>query len=207
MLQGKVNIQNLEYKGSCIYIIRNLDNGKVYIGSTKCYRKRMNEHRNDLIKQFHVNKHLQRSFNKGYTFECNILEKVECQHLILKEREYCDSYCSYNKTKGYNLLRPEETPTFIMTPEHQLKLTEARRLKGWDTSHLRTPEAIRMQAEGKYKKILIFKDGQFYKEAKSMIEAEEFTGVKRQNISTICRGIRKSVRGFTFQIDKNPTRK
>lgn len=202
MLQGEVNIKDLDYKGSCVYIIRNLDNGKVYIGSTKSYRKRMNEHRNDLIRQIHVNKHLQRSFNKGYKFECSIVEKADLQELINKEREYCDSYCSYDKTKGYNLLRPEETPRFKMTPEHQEKMLQALIRKGWDTSHLRTPDIVKMQAEGKYKKILIFKDGIFLNEAKSMIQAEELTGVKRQNISAICRSVRKSVRGFSFQISK-----
>jgi hypothetical protein len=35
-----------------------------------------------------------------------------------------------------------------------------------------------------------------------MIEAEDFTGVKRQNVSTICRGMRKSVRVLHSNINK-----
>lgn len=200
MSTEKIKIENLGFNGSCIYILRNINNNKIYIGSTKNYTKRMNEHSNDLRKGFHVNRHLQRSFNKGNIFISEILVNLNEEFLIEAEKHYCDLYNTYDKNLGYNIVKPQEMPKFIMTPEHLIKLRNARSLKGYDTSHLRTPEQIRRQAEGKYKKVNIYYNtGEFFKEAKSLIQAEELTGVKKQNIGAICKGIRKSCKGFYFK--------
>jgi len=201
MKKGKVKINNIEYLGACVYIAKNINNGKIYIGSTKTYRKRMNEHRNDLIKCIHVNKHLQRSFNEGNIFTFEILEISSIGDLLLKEDYYCEVYKSYNRDLGYNILKPGECPKFTMTKEHKIKMQEGRKRRGYDCSHLRSPEVVKRGAEGKYKKVNIFlKDGTFYKTAKSLIEAEDITKVRRQNIGKSCRGdYNRIYKGYYFR--------
>jgi len=48
----------------CIYAIKNSDNNKIYIGSSKSFYKRLNKHINNLRKNIHSNNHLQNAFNK-----------------------------------------------------------------------------------------------------------------------------------------------
>lgn len=47
-----------------IYIIKNLVNGKNYIGQTNNLKVRWNKHKNDLNKNKHINRHLQNAWNK-----------------------------------------------------------------------------------------------------------------------------------------------
>jgi group I intron endonuclease len=47
-----------------IYKIENIINGKLYIGSSVNIDKRIKRHKNDLIKNKHINCYLQREFNK-----------------------------------------------------------------------------------------------------------------------------------------------
>jgi group I intron endonuclease len=209
---GEIRIQEHSYKNSCVYSIKNLSSGKVYIGSTINYKKRANEHRNDLKLGIHHNKHLQRSFNKGNHFELSILEKIEGTSLIERECHFCSEYNSYDKNHGYNMVEPMQLPHHKISPELRVKMVAGLRKRGWDLSYLRTPEEIRKQAEGKFKKVLIYKrDGSFIGEAISLIQAEELTGAKRQNISAVCRGVKPTARDYIFkfssQIDKNSTRK
>ena len=64
---------------SGIYQIRNINNGKVYIGSAKRFKQRATEHIRSLLKGTHHNKHLQGAFNLEGTdaFIFEVLEVVE----------------------------------------------------------------------------------------------------------------------------------
>lgn len=76
---------------ACIYKIRNLENGKIYIGSTKDFKKRKSIHLRQLKLQTHHNIHLQRSYNKNpnkFIFE--IIEKCNENELLIKEQEWID---------------------------------------------------------------------------------------------------------------------
>src|SRR5690606_4713108 len=72
-----------EFKGQSkkggVYQIRNLINGKIYIGSAKCVQVRASQHLSKLKQGKHANKHLQNAFNKhgedAFLFE--VLEVVE----------------------------------------------------------------------------------------------------------------------------------
>ena len=79
---------------SGIYQIRNLVNGKVYIGSTINLNKRKLKHFNLLKNNKHDNSHLQSSFNKhseqNFIFE--VIEEVqEKTNLIEREQFYLDA--------------------------------------------------------------------------------------------------------------------
>jgi group I intron endonuclease len=90
-----------------IYKIENIKNGKIYIGSSMDIDKRIRRHKNDLIKNKHVNCHLQRDFNKNgidsYIFEC--IELCDDSNLKVLEQKYLDEIFSNEKyyEKYYNI--------------------------------------------------------------------------------------------------------
>ncbi len=90
-------------KRSGIYQIRNLQNGKFYIGSTtRLFSQRKSEHWRDLRKNKHCTQHLQRAWNK-YGEDAFIFEVIEiCQPELCEEREqyYLDIlHPQYNGSK------------------------------------------------------------------------------------------------------------
>jgi group I intron endonuclease len=89
---------------SGIYIIKNLVNGKVYVGSAKVFRIRWNRHLNDLKKGVHSSIKLQRAYNKYgiNNFEFKIIEKVKYDPVIVnRENFYINKLNS--KKNGYNI--------------------------------------------------------------------------------------------------------
>lgn len=90
-----------------IYKIENIKNGKIYIGSSIDIDKRIDRHKNELIKNKHVNSHLQRDFNKYgidyYTFEC--IELCDDDNLRVLEQKYLDEIFSNEEyyRKYYNI--------------------------------------------------------------------------------------------------------
>jgi group I intron endonuclease len=90
---------------SGIYIIRNLINNKIYVGSTKNFYKRKIRHFRDLNDKKHHNISLTNAVNKygleNFSFE--IVEEVpyEKELIINKEQEYIDDLDA--KTDGYNI--------------------------------------------------------------------------------------------------------
>jgi len=94
---------------SGIYYIKNLKNGKLYIGSAKNFKKRWKQHISDLKNNKHCNIILQRSFNKNKKdlslYEFDIIEKcVYIKNTITKrENFYIKLYDAKNKKYGYNI--------------------------------------------------------------------------------------------------------
>jgi len=92
-----------------IYQIRNIINGKVYIGSSNdIINKRWKAHKFGLRRNSHYNRHLQRAWNKygenAFSFE--IVEKVEQRlDLIMKEQWYLD-----NISLKYNVAEFADSP-------------------------------------------------------------------------------------------------
>lgn len=90
---------------SCIYIIKNTINNKVYIGKAACFTTRQKEHLRKLRYGKHINKHLQRSYNKygKDSFIFNVLE--DCDDFLIDEREkyWIAYYKSTDDSNGYNL--------------------------------------------------------------------------------------------------------
>lgn len=83
-----------------IYKITNMQNGKIYIGSAKCLRKRLEEHVRALKRNGHDNARLQNSWNKyGMdAFEFSVLEAVQdLSSLVAREQFYIDSFNSASR--------------------------------------------------------------------------------------------------------------
>lgn len=93
---------------SGIYIIKNIVNNKIYIGSAVDITKRWWRHKKDLKKGKHHSILLQRAWNKygkeNFKFEC-LQEVSNSQHLLSYEQVYLDYYKSYENEHGYNLCR------------------------------------------------------------------------------------------------------
>lgn len=72
------------YDGACVYYIRNIDNGKIYIGSTKNYRARISVHVTKLrVPHIEDRKKFGGSpidmisdFEKGNQFESGIISRI-----------------------------------------------------------------------------------------------------------------------------------
>jgi group I intron endonuclease len=93
---------------SGIYLIKNIINNKVYIGSAVNVEKRWKEHKNLLKEGKHHSKHLQCAWDKygEQTFTFDIIEKVSNpEHLLAYEQVYLDYYKSYEIDSGYNICK------------------------------------------------------------------------------------------------------
>jgi len=117
---------------SGIYWIRNLLDGKVYIGSTSCFKDRWNEHRCSLLRNAHPNIHLQRAWNRDHekNFTFTVLERVISERKLLIEREqyYLDLY---SKEQKYNLrLKAENQLGIKHSNEVKEKISKSRKGKG-----------------------------------------------------------------------------
>lgn len=96
---------------SGIYMIKNLETGKVYIGSTSNFRSRFYEHRRQLINNKHHSCYLQNSWNKRGkdAFVFQKLEYIEDQkERYIREQWWMDLFESYNSDYGYNIIKVSE---------------------------------------------------------------------------------------------------
>ena len=88
-----------------VYAIRNLTNGKMYIGSTiTSFHKRWQTHRKRLKNNTHHSNHLQKAYNKygKDNFEYQILEITTPEIARIREGYYIAKYKTLNSTFGYN---------------------------------------------------------------------------------------------------------
>lgn len=94
-------------KAPGVYHIRNLVDGKVYIGSsTRCAKARISEHRYSLLHGRHPNRHLQGAWNKwghdNFIFE--IIEAVDDPtQMLAREQFHMGRTQAHDPRFGYNL--------------------------------------------------------------------------------------------------------
>jgi len=93
-------------KAWCIYIIKNIVDGKVYIGQTSNIKVRISSHKSELKRNKHRNEYLQNAVNKfsidNFVFE--VIEDCDETNIDNRERYWMDFYDSCNRSKGYNLV-------------------------------------------------------------------------------------------------------
>lgn len=111
-----------------VYIITNILDGKVYIGSTtRCLLTRyVKEHRALLRKGKHKNRYLQRAWNKDgeESFSFQVAEFCRPEDCVDIEQVYIDTYQSSNRNFGYNISPIASAVTGIRhSDESKLKMS------------------------------------------------------------------------------------
>lgn len=116
-MRGVVEIKS-KGKLSCVYEIKNIANGRRYIGSTTDFKSRIYKHKWMLKNNVHKNKWLQQDYNLHGIgcFEFNVIKPCKPSQLLVQEQCYLDRF----STKSYNV-RPAIVSKYI---DDYLLLTE-----------------------------------------------------------------------------------
>ena len=185
---------------SGIYQVRNLVNGKIYIGSAVSLNSRKSSHFTSLEKQKHRNDHLQKSFNKhgkeNFVFE--VLFTCSKEDLIRLEQYHINNY-----KPNYNI-----SPTagsqmgFKFSEESKRKMSESR--KGAiqsDEIRNKISNANKGRPAANRKPVYqLTLDGQIVREHNSIMAAALFMGLSVRSINYCIKGLSKSSGGFIWKI-------
>lgn len=133
---GQVNLP----KHAGIYAIVNILNNKKYVGSTSNLSKRYRQHFNLLVKNKHINIHLQNAYNKygNASFEFWILEQCDDipDTLLLLEQKYIDSDGDYNICKIAGKTTGIKGKAHEITEYQRIKIIEANKNRIWTKEEL-----------------------------------------------------------------------
>jgi len=110
---------------SGIYLIKNMVNGKGYIGSTTDLDGRKITHFQELKGNRHHNYHLQSSYNKHGRdkFEFYVLAYCSSEKLLTKEDFYMKYLKTLNRNYGYNLVTAER---HVFSEETREKIRQSK---------------------------------------------------------------------------------
>lgn len=202
-----------------VYCIRNTDNNKVYIGSSRNIEGRWRVHRSRLNLNKHHSQHLQLSYNLGSSFVYEILELVEdLSQLEIREQYWVDHYQSYKSDFGYNAVRTVSAINPSRMRERWAKsgakekqsqlMKKVCNSKSWkqntkiarqrlmaDPIALAKYAKIRLLTSPHRKRVKCIETGQ---EFNSITQASKFLGVSVVKIRDSANKKRKSI-GFSFE--------
>lgn len=177
-------------KVSGIYIIRNLTNNKVYIGSSNNIVKRFKTHKDELIDSIHKNPHLQQSVDKygidNFSFE--LLEECIIEDLLIRECYYVQIHESLDGSKGYNLVLPKRIDDSVSNLEYRTRLSEIK--KGIRPANYEYCKSMLMRP------ILEYENGQFVREYESCKAAGVFLEISYKLINNVLRGTVKRIKRY-----------
>lgn len=133
-----------------VYLIRNLVNSKVYVGSSADLSRRWIVHKNDLKNGRQHNRHLQSAFNKygPDAFDFVVLEVIDLQAgaaLRGAEQVWIDRLKACDRSHGYNII-PNSQHKFL-SDETKALLSAVRTGKRLSDSHC---DAIRQALKRRY---------------------------------------------------------
>lgn len=111
---------------SGVYVIKNITDGKMYIGETKNIGERWAGHFGALFHGIHQNNHLQRAWDKhGCTnFEFDIVELCEEWELRIKENHWVLTMNTNLREFGYNIRNTENSVKRGMDQETRDKVSK-----------------------------------------------------------------------------------
>ena len=113
-------------KKSGVYAIVNVENGKLYVGSSVHVEDRWKEHFRELQRGIHGNPYLQNAFNKcgPEAFSFHLLESVDdLESLYIREQYWMDLSRSYVPQNGYNI---SSTALGVLGDKNPAKRPEVR---------------------------------------------------------------------------------
>lgn len=105
--------------GSGVYLIRNLENGKVYIGCARKFEDRLRQHFVDLKAGSHISAEMQNDYNAGHCFEMKVVCPCQIREYTYVKRiletfyilRYNSVECGYNQS--YNKKNKENAENYI----------------------------------------------------------------------------------------------
>jgi len=129
-------------KNCGIYVIRNLINDKIYIGSSVNIKKRFCQHRNSLKKNKHHNKYLQRSWNKygEENFEFVVIEHHSYPEKILGR----ENKCIFLYNPEYNSVRVNKEGRFVLSEETKKRISKSNKGKSHGVKGQKPSEQTRL---------------------------------------------------------------
>ncbi len=207
---------------SGIYIIRNLINGKVYIGKAKCIYKRMKQHITQLnTKSKDENAHMINAWHKygKQSFAYTVLEYLELDPILIAQKElfYQRQYNVTDSTVGYNKRIDSETG-MITSDETRKKLSAALVRRYQDPANRKkvsddfklfwknNPDKLKQMSEKVADAIRIYKIAKLNYDTKIIIEVFD----SRKDLQTknpeyyiqailgCCQGTKNSYKGFKW---------
>jgi len=119
-----------------VYVIRNLVDGKTYVGSTLDVARRLWAHRKQLTSGTHGNRYLQRAYTKhgGDAFRFEVLEWfASLPGLREAEQRWIDKLRSCDHACGYNIV--PDTSRRVLSEETRRRMGEARRGRKLSPQH------------------------------------------------------------------------
>jgi len=119
---------------SGVYQIKNLVNGKVYVGSSVNVDRRWNKHIQRLRSGKHENSYLLNSWRKyGETnFEFSLLEETDINKCVKEEQKWMDKLLACDRNKGYNLYPSARSP---LGHKYSDEVIEERKLRYKQNGH------------------------------------------------------------------------
>lgn len=181
-----------------IYILKNTQNGKVYVGQSKNTDHRKSCHFCELKNNKHKNQSLQKEYNENpnaFIFEtvCSCGE----EELNDLEKYYIHKYKSDQPENGYNI-ESGGIKGHVCTDGAKRKIAEKNKGNKNMCGIKLTEEWKRHLAEAQphSKKVVCIETGIEYP---SFAEAARKTGLNRTKIVSVCTGKRKTTGGFHFK--------
>jgi len=191
---------------SGIYQIKNLINGKIYIGSSNNMIKRFESHKYLLKNNKHFNQHLQNSWNKygNNVFVFSVLEYVNnINKLIEREQYWINKTKCTNRNIGYNIL------SYIINSESNNKniiLSEnTRNIMSENAKKRRHSKDSKIKI-GKAQNIKIVRislNGDYIDIWESIKLASKTLKLNKDVISKCCRGKCKTCGGYFWEYYDN----
>lgn len=216
----KAKIQDKEKCG--IYLIRNLINGKVYIGkSTDIYRRIVSHISSlNLEKLSNENEHLINSWKKygKELFEYIILE--ECSFELLKEKElfYIQKYNSLDRNFGYNFRLDSESGMIpLESTRNKYSIAQKKRFENkeerekisrtfklfWENNpeiKERMRKKVKEARLKKYKFIQLDREENIIEIFNSVEDIiRKYPHFKWQNIYAVCNGYKPTIYGYKWK--------
>jgi len=210
---------------SGIYYILNKINQKRYIGSTRDFNLRKNEHWSKLRNNKHTNLHLQNSWNLHgeENFKFHALLMCEKKILLEQEKYWIEKYETSDKKKGYNIEKDPICRSKSKSTREKISNTwKEKYSKGYvhpNKGKKFGPEVIKnmrkAQSGKKLSKSHVEKmskslqkpiiqctmDGVEIRKFPSTKSAAESLSIKGPHITRCLKGRRKSTGGYTFKYD------
>lgn len=189
-------------KISGIYTITCIINNKYYVGYSKNIHRRFSIHKSYLKSNKHDNQFLQNAWNKygekNFVFE--ILEECEEEYLNSLEHYWCYWLNSHNDEYGYNIQPTSHDGAIKFSTFTKNKMSKIRNNK----KGLYKKETKEKISIAHSKPVLQYDiDGNFIREWKSSTDAEKTLNISSGSISSVCRGRREFIKGYSWRFKLN----